>query len=109
LHSGFTNTKEGESWSAGGEREQFNLLFPEGMYVLVDNFHFSSLFLLGKHSLSTLFDTWRGRNRLHAFKGRNRNAGGELNRETKRSVGHNQRSGQFVNVTFVLTLEMSAS
>lgn len=44
-----------------------------------------------------------------AFKGRNRNAGGELNRETKRSVGHNQRNGQFVNGTFVLTLEMSAS
>lgn len=43
------------------------------------------------------------------FKGRNRNAGGELNRETKRSVGHNNRNGQFVNGTFVLTLEMLAS
>ena len=44
-----------------------------------------------------------------AFKGRNRNAGGELIRGTKRSVGHNKRNGQFVNGTLALTLEMSAS
>lgn len=34
-----------------------------------------------------------------AFKSRNRNAGGELNRGTKRFVGHNKRNGQFVNLS----------
>lgn len=45
------NTKEGVSWSAGVEKEHFYLFFPEGMHVLGDNFHFSNVFILGKHSL----------------------------------------------------------